>query len=289
MSAAELPTEQPTTPLDPALERLRELVRHAYASETLRSYRAGWAQWADWCGAAGISPVCGNAEQVSLFLAALSQRCRLATVKARLAAIVAAHRAADVAFDAAHPLIAAALRGLARESSHIPIRQAPPILLDHLPALLAAWDPATPTGARNRAVLLLGFGAALRRSELVGLDLADIDLQPEGLRLEVRRSKTDQDGIGAMVGIHRNPDRTLCAAAAAETWLGFRGQVDGPFFTRLRKGERLCSERLSAQSVGLSSGKVPSGRVSGRWNSPATPCAPGLQPPLPWLAPGSAR
>ena len=117
------------------------------------------------------------------------------------------------------------LEGVVRSRGVRPTRQAAPAVPDVLRAMLAALPaPDAPLGIRNRAMLLLGFGAALRRSELVALTLGDVQLVPgRGLTVLVRRSKTDQHGRGQQVAIWANPaDPLTCPAAALERWLGIR-------------------------------------------------------------------
>lgn len=113
------------------------------------------------------------------------------------------------------------LDGIARTLGSAP-RQVAPVHGDALRAMLAAL-PAGTVGVRDRALLLVGFGAALRRSELVGLDLEDVQISAEGVRVRLRRSKTDPTGAGAVVAIRRGRCAETCAAAALEAWLRLRG------------------------------------------------------------------
>lgn len=234
------------------LARVHELMHRANAAATLRAYRTGWAQWCAYCVEHGHSPLAGRPEPVSFFLAHLSRTKRLATVRSRLAAIAAAHRVAGIELDTRHRFIRAVLRGLQREQSDTPARQAAPLLFEVLPRFLAAFDLSTPTGARDRALLLIGFGAALRRAELVALDTGDVDQVAQGLVIRLCRSKTDQAGHGQLVAIHRGSDPALCPVRALEAWLGYRGQIPAsgaPLFTRIRRGGRVTAARLSDQTV----------------------------------------
>jgi integrase len=98
---------------------------------------------------------------------------------------------------------------------------------------------------------LTGFASALRRSEIVALDVADVESVPQGIVLHLRRSKTDQHGKGELIAIHRGTDSEFCVATALERWIELRGRKPGPLFTRLRKGGRVSSERLRPQAVAL--------------------------------------
>jgi len=104
-------------------------------------------------------------------------------------------------------------------------------------------------GKRDRALLLLGFALAARRSELVALDVADLKECPEGFRVTIRRSKTDQEAAGAVVAVWRGS--IACPVAAVKEWLAAANIVDGPVFRQVRKGGRLLPDRLSPQNVAL--------------------------------------
>ena len=157
------------------------------------------------------------------------------------------------------------LEGVVRSRGVRPTRQAAPAVPDVLRAMLAALPaPDTPLGLRDRAMLLLGFGAALRRSELVALTLGDVQRVPgRGLTVLVRRSKTDQHGRGQHVAIWANPaDPLTCPDAALARWLGVReiapdvAQCFGaeprdarPLFCGLSKAGRLSGAALSDKAV----------------------------------------
>jgi integrase len=102
-------------------------------------------------------------------------------------------------------------------------------------------------GKRDRAILLLGFALAARRSELVALDVSDIEECPEGLRARIRKSKTDQEGAGATIAVCRGS--IACPVAAIKEWLAAAGFLEGPVFRSVRKGGHVTNKRLSAQSV----------------------------------------
>jgi integrase len=102
-------------------------------------------------------------------------------------------------------------------------------------------------GKRDGAILLLGFALAARRSELVALDVADIEECPEGLRVRIRKSKTDQKGAGTAIAVCRGS--IACPVAAVLEWLAASGISEGPVFRSFRKGGKVTGRRLSAKSV----------------------------------------
>ena len=157
------------------------------------------------------------------------------------------------------------VEGVTRSKGVRPRRQAAPAVPGVLRLMLAARPaPDMPLGARDRAMLLLGFGAALRRSELVSLTLGDVETVPSrGLKLLVRRSKTDQQGQGHDIAVWANPDEPgVCPLAALETWLAHRraapdldwtasasARAERPLFCAVTKTGRLSGAALSDKAV----------------------------------------
>jgi integrase len=207
--------------------------------------------FADWCVARGLRPMPAAPEAVAAFLAAEADReFRPVTIAKRAAAIAAAHRAQDEPNPCDSAAVAAVLPGIRRERGVRPLRKARPLEL--LARLLEPIDTATLAGLRDRAMLLLGFAAALRRSELVALDVDDLAFDPaRGLLVTIRRSKADQEQEGAQVAVPyaQEPDR--CAVRALRRYLDAAGIHRGPVFRQLRRGDNLTDQRLSDQSVAL--------------------------------------
>src|SRR4051794_39766302 len=210
-------------------DEIREVAAQAavYATQargpgTLRAYRSAWRQYDAWCVRLGLPALSGDPRLVGMYLTAAAERLAAATLQVHLAAIVTAHRLVGLSLDPGHPSIPLLLDGIRPRQGTRPSRQATPIS----PAMLARMVRAqsdTPLGLRNRAILLAGFGGALRRSEIVGLDVGDLEfVDGRGVVLTVRRSKTDQHGAGAAVAIWRSDDPDLCAPTALRRWLEHR-------------------------------------------------------------------
>ncbi|HYF89777.1 tyrosine-type recombinase/integrase [Azospirillum sp.] len=240
------------------VDEIRELAGQAaaYASNargpgTLRAYRSAWRQYTAWCERLGFPPLCGDPRLVGMYLTAAAERLAVATLQVHLAAIVTAHRLVGLSLDPGHPSIALLLDGIRRRKGTRPARQAAPIS----PAMLAAMvraQPGTPLGLRNRAILLAGFGGALRRSEIVALDAGDVSfVDGKGVVLTIRRSKTDQHGAGEAVAIWFSDDTDLCAPTALHRWLEHRRaeRADAPLFVGLRASGALIDKRLSDKAV----------------------------------------
>jgi site-specific recombinase XerD len=152
-----------------------------------------------WASNAGLTALPASPETVGLYLATEAARRRPGTLARHLVPITAAHRAAGHQLDTRAPVIRETLTGIKRTHGTSQIGKAPAVVAD-LETMIEA-QPDTLTGLRNRALLLLGFAGALRRSELVGLDVSDLEFTSDGLVLTVRRSKTDQDGQSRRIGV----------------------------------------------------------------------------------------
>jgi integrase len=139
-------------------------------------------------------------------------------------------------------------RGLRRTLGTAPQRLARPLSTADIRQIVTPIDRSTPKGARDAALILLGFASALRRAELTGLTLADVETKPAGLLLHVRRSKTDPDGHGQIVGVAHGQHALTDPVAALATWAGCRGDKPGPLFVNLRN-KVLTDEPISGEAV----------------------------------------
>jgi site-specific recombinase XerD len=141
--------------------------------------------------------------------------------------------------------VRATLRGIRRTVGAAPARRAP--VLAEAARAMALSAPEGLKGLRDRALLLLGFAGAFRRSELVALDVAELEETEDGFKVTIRRSKTDQEGHGVTIAIARGV--TTCPVKAVKAWLQAAGITEGPLFRPVAKGGRLGAERLTDQSV----------------------------------------
>lgn len=231
--------------LDALAARAAGLAEGARASNTRRAYRSDWAHFSGWCEAQGFDPLPAAPASVGLYLAAFETVLSVATLVRRLSAIAVAHRMAGHSLDVRHPAIADVMAGI-RKARGSAQRHAEALTVSRLRQVLAGLGEGL-SDRRDRALLLIGTSAALRRSELVALDVADIAVQPEGLRVMIRRSKTDQDGEGAVLAIGRTGTAT-CPAAAYAAWLGATGISGGAVFRGVDRHGRLGG-RLSTNAV----------------------------------------
>ncbi len=221
-----------------------EFVRAAHADNTLRAYKADLAHFMAWGGSIPASP-----EQVASYLAAHARSHAPATLARWLVAIGKAHVVAGHAAPAGHELVRLTLRGI-RRSLPRPQVQARPVLISELHQIAGAMGDDLHS-LRDRALLLVGFAGAFRRSELVGLTVADVKYIPQGILLHLRQSKTDPLAQGRVIAIPATGDANLCPVQALSAWLECAGITIGSIFRPINRHGQISDTALSAESVAV--------------------------------------
>lgn len=231
------------------VETVERYLRSQHAAATRRAYASDWQIFVSWCASRGLPALPASPEAVALFLGveAHAGRCP-ATIARRAAAIRLAHRAQDCESPTNSEVVKATMRGIRREHGTTKVQKAP-ALATHIRSMAALTNRATLTGLRDRALLLLGFAGALRRSELVGLRVEDLKETPRGLQLTIRRSKTDQEGAGENVPVVRGGE--FCPVKAVKAWREAAAITTGPLFRRVRRGAQLGDKALNPYAVAL--------------------------------------
>ena len=239
------PAALPAVPA-PDLAAAKAYARADKSKATRRAYACDYAAFCAWCAHRGVAALPAAAETVAAFLAFEAGRgVRPTTIGRRVAAILYAHKLAGHEFPTNAEPVKATMRGIRRSVGTAPARKAP-ATADKICAM-AANMPDGLIGLRDRALLLLGFAGAFRRSELVALNVADIQECEAGLRVHIGRSKTDQEAQGVIIGIV--PGAVACPVRAIKAWLEAAKIMDGPLFRSIAKGERVSTVRLSDKSV----------------------------------------
>ncbi|WP_424140165.1 tyrosine-type recombinase/integrase [Roseomonas chloroacetimidivorans] len=233
-------------PVGEAVARAAGYAGRALSDNTKRAYESDWRAFCRWCEAGGISPLPASPVVVAGHLASLAGTLGRSGLRRRLAAIAHHHRGAGHPWETRHPAIAATMRGILATHGKT-ARPAAALTSAEVKRLLAACGTDT-AGLRDRALLLLGFAGALRRSELVAIDREHLRFTSEGMTLFIPRSKRDQEGEGATIGIPRGLNPLSCPVRAMEEWLR-RTRIEwGAVFRRLSPGGAL-EDRLSPQGV----------------------------------------
>jgi site-specific recombinase XerD len=243
----------PALSIERELESAARYAASALAPATRRAYEHDWRVFAEWCVARGLEPMPAAPETVAAFLAAEADRdLHPVTITKRGAAIAAAHRAHGQPSPCESPAIAAVLAGIRRTRGMRPQRKAQALELEPLARMTELIHTGTLAGLRDHALLLLGFAAALRRSELVALDVEDLAFHAvRGLLVTVRRSKTDQHQQGELVAVPYSQGPGRCAVRSVRRYLDATGIQGGPVFRQMRRGDNLTERRPSDQSVAL--------------------------------------
>jgi integrase len=171
----------------------------------------------------------------------------VATIEQDLAAITAAHRLANLPSPREAAVVRAVRQGIRRELGVAPAQKSR-LLVEKLKAVVREL-PDSLAGVRDRALLLVGFAGAFRRSKLVGIAVEDLEWVDEGLRVRLRRSKTDQEGEGATLGIPKGSRSATCPPTALRAWLETSGIINGPVFREVTRHGAVGESALSGRSV----------------------------------------
>jgi site-specific recombinase XerD len=242
--------EQPAPPaeLTATLELAADFAKASKAKATQAAYESDFRIFESWCRPRGFRALPATAESLCAFLAdeAAAGR-RASTLGRRLAAIRYFHRASGYETQTGDEKVKAVLSGIRRTIGAAPVRKRP--ATSDLVLSMVGGTGASLRALRNRAIILLGFAGAFRRSELVALNIADIEVTPEGMLVTLRRSKTDQEGLGRRVAIPRG--EIACPVAALRGWLDAAGITEGAIFRRIfnRRAQRVTDRRLAPRNV----------------------------------------
>lgn len=219
------------------------LISNSLSSATRRAYRSDMAHYE---ASGGIIP--STPEAVAEYLAGLAETHTVATISRRLASLAKAHRALGADDPTKAEIVKSTLRGIRRLIGTAQ-REAKPVLREDLFSMLERMGAST-KDRRDKALLLLGFAGAFRRSELVGLDVADIEHVRQGIIITLRRSKTDQTGAGRKIGIPFGRTR-WCPVKHLTDWLDHAGITDGPIFRSINRHGHVADQRLSGEAVSI--------------------------------------
>jgi integrase len=248
----------------PLPERVREYILASKAENTLRGYQSDWRDFCAWCESHGLGPLPASPEGVAAYIAECAGRLKPGSIQRRLNAIAEAHKAMGVESPTSAGIVRNTLKGIRRTLGTAPAQKSPALTAD-IRAMLDSADSGI-IGARDRALILLGFAGAFRRSELVGLDVEDCAFGKDGLTITLRRSKTDQAGVGRKVGIPYGSNPETCPVRTAQAWIEQAAITSGPLFRAINRHGRVQPAALSgidvarvvkklAERAGLDAGK----------------------------------
>ena len=229
---------------------IQDYIEAALADRTRHEYRADLRRFLAWGGTLPAAP-----ELIAAYLAAHAASHATATLQRWLVSLGRAHSAQGLPDPTKTDLVRTACKGIRRRHGR-PQRRVAPVVHADLVAMLRELDDS-PRGLRDRALLLLGFAGALRRAELVGLQLDDLTFSEAGLTVRLRRSKTDPDGRGRLIGIPFARDPRLCAVRAVRAWLGRLAPAAptttpaAPLFRAVNRHGQIAAQALTGRAVAL--------------------------------------
>jgi site-specific recombinase XerD len=230
-----------------AMEQVSALVRASKAPNTLRGYQADWRNFCAWCEARGVCPLPATPGTVAAYIADCATRLKPGSIQRRLNAIAEAHKTSSLEVPTHDGLVRNTMKGVRRSLGTAPVQKAP-AMTDDIKAMVDATDAGL-IGVRDRALILLGFAGAFRRSELVGLDVADCAFGKDGLTVTLRRSKTDQEGTGRKIGIPYGSNPETCPVRNLQEWTEQAGINSGPLFRWINRHGQVQPGRLSGIAV----------------------------------------
>jgi site-specific recombinase XerD len=222
-----------------------DLAKAEKAASTRKAYGTDFRLFKAYCDGKGISALPASPETVAAYLAAEASTSKPSTIGRRVAAIRYAHKLAGIETPTDAEGVKATMRGIRRTFGGARNKKAPAVAAKM--HSMVATAPEGLAGLRDRALLLLGFAGAFRRSELVALDVADLEENETGLLVTIRGSKTDQERQGVTIAIARGD--IACPVKALRAWLDAAGIEAGPIFRPIDRHGNLLPSRLTAQSV----------------------------------------
>jgi integrase len=220
-----------------------EYVRESLSWNTQRSYISDLAHFEAWGG-----PIPASSQMIAEYLVAHAGVLSVATLRRRLAALAKAHRARGSTNPTSEEVVKATLRGLKRVKGTAQ-HQAKALARQDLFVVLGAIGVSI-KDTRDLALLIVGFAGGFRRSELIGLDVADLEFVRQGLVINIQRSKTDQNGKGRKIGIPQGRGK-WCPVSLLRKWLSASGISAGPVFRPVDRHGRIGPGRLSGEAVCL--------------------------------------
>jgi site-specific recombinase XerD len=229
-------------------------LKYSKASNTIRAYKSDFRDFSLFCVKNSFKSLPTEPKIVSLYLTQLSIKdAKMSTLKRRLVSIGVIHKLKGYYLDTKHPIIIENLMGISRKKGNYQ-KGKKPILINELKAIIDVIDKETTEEikkARDKALILIGFGGGFRRAELVYINYDDLEFVSEGLKIIIRRSKTDQYGEGMTKGLPYFSNQTYCPVLNLKKWLEISNIKSGAIFRRFNKGFNLSNKRLTDQTVAL--------------------------------------
>ena len=229
-------------------------LKSSKANNTVRAYKSDFNDFGLFCAKNGFKSLPSEPKIVSLYLTYLSTKeAKMSTLKRRLVSIGVIHKLKGHYLDTKHPAIIENIMGIKRRKGSIQ-KSKKPILVNSLKLIINAIDQQNKEEIkklRDRSIILIGFSGGFRRNEIVSLDYDDLDFVPEGLKINIKKSKTDQFGEGFIKALPYFDSSQYCPVASLKKWIEISKITSGALFRRISKGSKLSENRLTNQTVAL--------------------------------------
>ena len=229
-------------------------LKSSKAINTIRAYKSDFKDFGAFCAKHGFRVLPTEPKIVALYLTYLSGKdAKMSTLRRRLVSIGMIHKLKGHYLDTKHPVIIENLMGIKRTKGSIQIGKKP-ILINHLKAIVDEINKEKTEEIkkiRDKSIILVGFAGGFRRTELISVDYEDLEFVSEGVKITLRKSKTDQFGEGMTKGLPYFANETYCPVSHLKKWIEISNIKDGAIFRRFVKGSLLTSSRLTDQSVVL--------------------------------------
>ena len=229
-------------------------LKSSKANNTVRAYKSDFNDFGLFCAKNGFKSLPSEPKIVSLYLTYLSTKeIKMSTLKRRLVSIGVIHKLKGHYLDTKHPSIIENVMGIKRRKGSIQ-RGKKPLLISSLKQIINVIDKQKKDELkkyRDRSIILIGFSGGFRRNEIVSLNYEDLDFVHEGLKISLKRSKTDQFGEGLIKGLPYFNNSNYCPVVSIKKWIEMSKISSGPLFRRFTKGSKMLDHRLSDQSVAL--------------------------------------
>jgi len=242
-----------TTDLKTLHEATLNNLKNSKANNTLRAYKSDFKDFGSFCVRHGLNSLPTEPKVVSLYLTHLSKKSKISTLRRRLVSISMVHKLKGYYLDTKHPIIVENLMGIRRVKGSIQ-KGKKPLLINNLKLIINVINEQKIEEIkklRDKTIILIGFGGGFRRTELTSIDHEDLEFVPEGLKITIKKSKTDQYGEGMIKGLPYFNNENYCPVINLKKWLEISKIRSGPIFRRFSKGSLLTDNRLTDQSVVL--------------------------------------
>lgn len=231
--------------------KARQSIYIARADNTIKAYESDWNDFCDWCDYHQVSAFPAIPETIVNYINDLADNAKANTVARRISALTENFDAAGIQDNPCRfPIVKNALRGIKRMKGVIQHGKLP-ILFDDIKEMLTYLEGDTLQQTRDKAILLVGFYGAMRRSEIANLDVDDIQFTRLGMLLTLRKSKTDQYDQGQLIAIPIVQDKNICAVHALKEWLRLSGITSGPVFRGFTRSHTIRKTRISDKTIAL--------------------------------------